>query len=433
MRGMTDREDPHFLSRRTTPTWEVEMLISGVAVFAMLQLPGLLDDAVFALRPRFEERWQVLLILAYMYAKGAALILALTFVAHLLLRARWIALVGMHSVYPDGIRWDQLRIGPILRSLEQAREKPFPDIIEAADNRATVVFAVGVMLAMFVVVIAAVAISLSVAAMLLSGISSGWLSTDAVLMGLLALAMVPFMLAMLLDRMAGKRLTPGSFGHRSLTWLLRLYTRLGFSRNANPVMALLASHGGDRKVVLGTTGLLFLALALAASSLTVKRQPALLGNYGLFPTDRALPALDNAHYDDQRNPLRDQAVPYIPTRIVLSPWLPLMVPYRPEIDAPALRSHCAHATSLPREEQARARLDCLTTLHAVRIDGIPVKALRFELASDPKTDRPALLAMLDIRHLPQGRHELTIARPSDNHHNSTSPDALQVDTIPFWR
>jgi hypothetical protein len=28
------------LPKHTTPTWEVELLISGVAVFAMMQLPG---------------------------------------------------------------------------------------------------------------------------------------------------------------------------------------------------------------------------------------------------------------------------------------------------------------------------------------------------------------------------------------------------------
>ena len=44
-------DDPHALPRRTTPTWEVELLISGVAVFAMLQLPGWLDDRLFALLP----------------------------------------------------------------------------------------------------------------------------------------------------------------------------------------------------------------------------------------------------------------------------------------------------------------------------------------------------------------------------------------------
>src|SRR3954469_3070174 len=96
------------LPRHTTPTWEVELLISGVAVFAMLQLPGWIDDRWFALRPRLDASWLDALIYIYIYAKSGVMVLAVTFVVHLLLRARWIALVGMHSVYPAGIDWDRL-------------------------------------------------------------------------------------------------------------------------------------------------------------------------------------------------------------------------------------------------------------------------------------------------------------------------------------
>ena len=86
------------------------MLISGVAVFAMLQLPGWLNDRLMFLLPRFEDSWRASLIMVFSYAMGAAVILAATFALHLLLRAYWIALVGMHSVYPDGIRWERLRL-----------------------------------------------------------------------------------------------------------------------------------------------------------------------------------------------------------------------------------------------------------------------------------------------------------------------------------
>ena len=60
------------------------------------------------------------------------MILAMTFALHLLLRAHWIALVGLHSIYPDGVRWDRLRMGPIQRELERRRERPAADAIERA-------------------------------------------------------------------------------------------------------------------------------------------------------------------------------------------------------------------------------------------------------------------------------------------------------------
>ena len=143
---MNDAESSSHLSRRTTPTWEVELLISGVAVFAMLQVPGWLDDRMFALEPRVGSDWRPVLLLFYIYSKSTAVVLAVTFAIHLLLRAQWIALVGMDSVYPQGVQLDRLRMGPIQRAIEGARPGTIADAIERADNRASVLFAIGAML-----------------------------------------------------------------------------------------------------------------------------------------------------------------------------------------------------------------------------------------------------------------------------------------------
>ncbi len=145
------------LPRHTTPTWEVELLISGVAVFAMLQLPGWLDTQYFLLVPRFAAEWRSALSIVHMYLTSAAIILAVTFFLHLLLRARWIALVGMQSVYPTGIRWDRLRMGPLRRSVEQVQSGTSADAVERADNQASILFAVGVSLASMMLLLGLVA------------------------------------------------------------------------------------------------------------------------------------------------------------------------------------------------------------------------------------------------------------------------------------
>ncbi len=38
------------LPPRTTPTWEMELLISGATVFALFQLPGALDQGLYGSR-----------------------------------------------------------------------------------------------------------------------------------------------------------------------------------------------------------------------------------------------------------------------------------------------------------------------------------------------------------------------------------------------
>ena len=75
------------------------------------------------------------------------------------------------------------------------------------------------------------------------------------------------------------------------------------------------------------------------------------------------------------------------------------------------------------------RFACLTRLHAVMLDRarLPVD---FAVGTDARTDRPALVAMIDVRALAVGRHELVVVGPplpGDVGAKST------VDRIQFWR
>jgi hypothetical protein len=421
------------LPRHTTPTWEVELLISGVAVFAMLQLPGWLDDQLFALMPRFGANMSEPLQVMYLYTKTAAVILAITFSLHLLLRAHWIALVGMHSVHPEGVRWDKLRIGPVQRQLDAERVGNVPASIERADNRATIVFALGVQLASTLLVISlvlALLFSLAMAVFVLAGVRPDaarvftWCVTGLLL---------PFALAPLIDRRFGKRLRPGGLAQRTLAGTYRAYARIGLSRNSS-VMALLASHSNERKVTISMVAVMFVIILGVSLSLKSLRNPERIGGYSLFPDRKDLPAraINPATYDQQRNPARDAAVPYVQNIVVSGPYLQVVVPYDPDRDDAALRRDCAAMLRIASQAgRAAATLDCLQRLHPLRLDGKAVESLRYDIASDPRTDRPALVAMVDVRALAPGRHELQVARaaaPDDKRPGASAPYR-----IPFWR
>jgi hypothetical protein len=414
------------LPRHTTPAWEVELLISGVAVFAMLQLPGLLDDAFFALRPRFGADWTEPLLLLYVYSKSAAVILAATFVVHLLLRARWIALVGLLSVYPGGIDWSRLRLGPVGREIEQRRMGSFDDAIERADNLSTTVFAVGVSLASLLIwftLLASVILSLSLA-LGSTGVSNPTLSCIAAIV-------LPFAFAQMADRKLGHRLHPGSLPWRLVNGTIRLYARLGFGVGRNVAMAVLTSNGGQRRVFAMTFSIMLLAIGSVFASYYAMRAPDTIGSFALFPKpSEAAPGIASAHYDDTRNPARDHVVPYIQSAVITGPYVRLVVPYEPARDGAAMLRACPTVAALRATARADAALACLQRLYALHLDGQPL-AQPYDIGSDPRTDRPALIAMIDVRKLGTGRHELQLARaPSveDPH-----PVAATTDRIAFWR
>ena len=430
---MSEPDSAHTLSSHTTPTWEVELLISGIAVFAMLQLPGWLDDRMFALEPRLADDWRTVLMLSYFYAKSAAVVLAVTFAMHLLLRAQWIALVGMHSVYPRGVLLENLRMGPIQRAIEEARPESTEDAIERADNRASVVFAIGVSVAF---IIASVCIFFCGSLLLVTGLAQAldWrLDPFTMMMLVFAVVMVPFLGAAAIDQWFAGRLQPGGRVHRATHAVLSFYTRIGMGRRSNRIIALLTSNGGERRMLALVFGAMIAAIVGVAVAFAAMRASGVVGSYGLFPDIPAL-RIDPAHYDDQRNPARDDALPFVQSSVVTGPYLELVVPYRPNRAGAAMRQTCTQMKGLTGDGLAMARLACLQALHAVTLDGAPLTDLHYEVASDPRTDRPALLAMIDVRSLAKGRHELRVARPP---RGNRAPDPDNPDPgfhrIPFWR
>ena len=415
---------PPGLPRLTTPTWEVELLISGVAVFAMLQLPGLLDDALFAMRPRLEASWHQPLKIMHMYFKATTVILAFTFAIHLFLRANWIALVGMHSIYPDGVRWDKLRMGPVQRELEQARAGDASLVIDRADNRATTVFATGVAMAtilLSITLLIGLLFAIAVAALALAGIRMD--VADVFLVCVFAVV-VPTAFATSVDQRFGARMPHGSLRRRLLAGIFRAFSGLGFSRGGN-VVGLLSSHSGELR-----TSLLVMAIFLPVMiglliGTRAMESPERLGEYGAFPQldEVGGRSLRDEHYDRRRDLSRDPAVPYIDDTVVIGPFLRLTVPFIPGKDDRAMQQRCGGLDP----GTPVARLDCLQSIHAATLDGRPVADFRYEAGTDPRTDRPALVAMVDVRAIAPGRHELRIAKLEPREDD----DPYWV--IPFWR
>ena len=426
----TATPDPDQLPQHTTPTWEVELLISGVAVFAMLQLPGWLDNQMFALTPRLDADFAGMVLSLYLYLKSAALILAVTFALHLMSRAHWIALVGMHSVYPDGVRWEKLRMGPVRREIEQRRHGSAAESIERADNRATVVFAIGVMLASRLLQIGlAVAVLFT---LILVGASLADVHVNLFLVFSICFASIILLMVLSrrIDRMFGQHLQRRGLPRRMLAATLHVLGQGGIGRRPE-VMLLLASHGSERRINLLTVIVFSVLFTTMTFGLSAMKHPAQAGSYSLFPhsVDDSR-SLRGAHYDDQRDPLHDPATPFVQSAVIEGAYLRLTVPYRPQLDAPAQQSHCASALAIPAgDAHGAAMLDCLARLHAVSLDGRPLVALHYDIGSDPRTERPALQAMIDVRSLASGRHLLRVARAPA----SGATDDRDDDVIAFWR
>src|SRR3954469_21965204 len=86
----------------TSPTWELELFLSGAFVFATFQLPGLIEQLFTRIQPHTTEATYYVVFNLTLYGKAIAFTLIAMFVVHLVTRAYWVALMGLHSVFPGG-------------------------------------------------------------------------------------------------------------------------------------------------------------------------------------------------------------------------------------------------------------------------------------------------------------------------------------------
>lgn len=426
---MTAEQQPPGLQlpRDTTPTWEMELLVSGATIFGLLQLPALLDRGYFTAINLSTADYVRLVTLLWMYSKVAVITLAITFIVHLVLRGYWVALVGMDSVYPGGIRWQNLAMGPIARARSEQRASSMPANIERADNRATRVFGTGFGFAM-VMMLPALAMLLVLACSLLVDALFGPGYTLPLVGWLTAIILVPWAAASMIDRRFGGKFAPGGRLARALASVLHFYSRLGMGERSNVLIALFMSHEGRRKAGLTSLLIILPVLGVVMVQSTIAKGELPLGlSSGLATRDMGSPSNSPAAFyaDSGADRASVLPVPHVAARVATGPYLELFVPYIPRLHGPRLASTCPAALAIRAEPGAsRARLRCLAGLTAIELDGVPV-ATTLDSSTDPQTGQAGLLAMLPLAALPSGRHEVSLNRPDGR--------AGLRYRIPFWK
>ncbi|WP_116105508.1 hypothetical protein [Lewinella sp. IMCC34191] len=98
------RTKPKWLRKMERESWQPELIISGAAILGSLQLPGLIEQFEYYCLLNFDRDTLFICYIAVIYWRLVALGLIFTFIFHFIVRALWIGLVGLNSVYPGGFR-----------------------------------------------------------------------------------------------------------------------------------------------------------------------------------------------------------------------------------------------------------------------------------------------------------------------------------------
>ncbi len=429
--------------RDTTPTWEVELLLSGALVFSMMQVPAVLDDALFAARPRISGGLQSTMIMLYFYLKMTCYALIGTFVLHLSSRAIWVAALGLRSVYPEGVLWDNLGKRPVYRDYARRTTPTLDQMIASADNRASLVFAFGLLLVLMSIAIMLFTMVVIVPAGLLEQWIRGTPGNTVTSMIFFGLILIPSLLVTVIDRRIGARLPEQSLLRRYMHGLYRFQSALVWGRITHPILLTFFSRMGIARGNLLLVGVLYSLMGVILLEVAIRTNAISMPGETYLPTDGRGRELRSAHYANTRSEREaTQGVPFIASEVARGPYLKLFVAYVPrrldrliERACPAVvrAQEAEPGDNKAAAESARTEslLECAALqLYPLTLDGETLPELRYELGRDAGSGLRGFVAMLDVRDLRPGRHELRISQPLQE---DEKPEDRPPWIIPFWR
>ena len=95
---------PKWQRRLERESWQAELIISGAAIFGASLLPDLLNQLEVWLLLNIDNHTLEVWSLIMMYFRAATTLILVVFVFHFIVRALWIGMVGLNSVFPGGFR-----------------------------------------------------------------------------------------------------------------------------------------------------------------------------------------------------------------------------------------------------------------------------------------------------------------------------------------
>jgi hypothetical protein len=422
----------------TSPTWELELLISGAVLFALFQLPSLLNGFFARIEPHATTAAIPVMLFVQIYVRAIIYALIACFVVHLISRAYWVGLVGLHSVFPNGVRWENFKSGPVTLEVYRARLVSLPAIISRTDNFCSVIFSFAFLLVLLFAFTVTVTGTYSIIGYLISRVSH--LKAQSVFIWLaLITALVPAF-TNLVDRRYGARLGPR--GKSALRRLVIISYRGTAQSVISPIFIPLITNVGRAKMVAIFYFALFGILTVVIAERFARNDQLSLNSYDYYAASNRF-GVDYRLYENQRSP--DDIYPRLPSiqsDIITGSYVKLFIPYYPRRHNDAVAKTCpalhpiqsrglqlGSDTPVP-DSLAIPVLECLARIHGVTLDGAPRHDLQFRFYEHPATGIKGIITYIPADSLTRGQHVIVVRQvPSPD---STVADPAPV-TIPFWR
>lgn len=416
---------PRWLKRTQEGSWEPEILISGIVLLALTQVPRLLDELHYWL----EERTSMFFFytssvddIVFDTLKLSTRWLVAGLIIHLVLRSLWISYVGLSFAFPKGIQLDKLKMQPWFQN-RLSKLSNFEGGIIRLENLCSSIYATA-----FLFVMASVSLGLYLTFTLIVGIIIATLFpefayVDNVIDQLLAAFSLVFAVPYLIDFL-------------TLGWVKRLPYFWWVYRYIYRFMGVITLAPVYRGIYYGLITNIsrwkFVSLLVGYMVLTfvlVKPNFKFPGTTpSVFVKNLGLSSIDGYYRDQPAE--RYSAWAHIQSAQVTDGTLHVFLPHKRQYEAKILALCDEHLKAKgildTFEIEDNRNLACLTSVYSFYIDGKELPASRFFMRELEQTGQLGLETWIDIAHLPRGAYALEVKV------NIYNPAGETAAIIPFF-
>ncbi|QJD80574.1 hypothetical protein [Spirosoma rhododendri] len=441
--SVTPLSDEHEQKLRelTAQSWNLELVISGAAMFTVLQLPDLMDEGLDYIRYNLMTQTAGVAVilpgLAYSLMKGMCYVLFLAFLTNFVMRAFWVSLVGLLAVYPGGIQYDQLPFSTKSAKDRMAAELgPLNAYILRLDQRCNIVFAVSFLFVSFMLGIALIYMLLFLFYFGLRPIipDAYWPVVRVVLFALAGLFVVTAIVSSLPKIRANPRVDAMHDRLNSLPKLISLGTSKPSAFILNTFRTNLPKKRlGQMTLVMFVGFMLLLTVELIANADRIYGHAISPNLRHLFPNHVVGHAVNANDYNDQRAEDAYIDAASIQSDVIREPFIRLYVAYPKALDTllTRLSPKPEWDDALPRDE--RRRLQTEWSINQIS------RFVRIDL-NDSLYQKPDLLFAQIGTKQQQGWQTVLIPTNLKTGKNllkiGIQPDSATAETpiitIPFW-
>ena len=410
------------MDRLRDRTDELELIISSLTIFALFSVPSWLFDKIADITTHLSTSLAIASTVGITLLAGTSFGLAACFVVHLMARAYWVGLIGLRTVFPDGINWARTPgLGPLSRKYYRDTLPDLDTVIQNTDRLASSLFAVISMLTLSVIWFGAILVVILVVSGAV-GARFG-LTNTGIFIGMAVLLVlfigVPI-IVYLLDRQLASRV-PRLRDSRIFAGLVRFLSRIaGFAypqRLVLPVKLTLQSNTRPVAFFVALTLSIIVIAAIGSTRLGAWRSFTLSGEFTYLDTEQVEEGLRSTYYEDMPSPLdRVRGWPRIDSFKQSGSFVRLFLPYQPLRDNLVLDQLCGSA------EEAPDRIACLRQLWTVAIDGRPVSMADFEPAERADLRMRGLIGLVPLTGLEPGLRRIEVVW-----NPSTAEEAAPID------